>query len=182
MRSDAAEARNPLRVLYVAYPLLPVSEHSAGGAEQILWTLEREMYARGVRTTVAACAESKIAGELFATGDQPESMDQFEECATRQMRTLIDWLRSGGDACFDLLHDMSGCFWQHAGNIQLPVLSTLHLPRSLYKHISFAEIPANVLFNCVSQTQTSEFEDVSTNLIGVAPNGIALERFPSEPK
>ena len=46
------------RLLLVAYPLLPVSEASAGGAEQILWTLERELLARGWETVVAACAGS----------------------------------------------------------------------------------------------------------------------------
>ena len=35
--------RTGRRLLLVAYPLLPVSEESAGGAEQILWTLEREL-------------------------------------------------------------------------------------------------------------------------------------------
>ena len=182
MRFGTTEARPPLHVLYVAYPLLPVSEHSAGGAEQVLWTLEREMYARSLQTTVAACAQSQVAGELFATGDQPEAVDQFEERAKQQTRTLIDWLSAGADAHFDLLHDMSGYFWQHAGSIQLPVLATLHLPRALYKHINFARIPSNVFLNCVSQTQTSEFEDVGADLIGVALNGIALDRFPKEPK
>ena len=182
MRFETSEARTPLRVLYVAYALLPVSEHSAGGSEQILWTLEREMYARGVQTTVAACAQSQVAGELFATGDQSEAVDQFEERARQQTQTLIDWLSAGADAHFDLVHDMSGYFWQHAGSIQLPVLATLHLPRVLYKHINFAGIPSNVFFNCVSQTQTSEFEDVSSHLMGVVPNGVALERFPTEPK
>jgi len=34
-----------LRVLYIAYPLLRVTDASAGGAEQVLWTLERELAA-----------------------------------------------------------------------------------------------------------------------------------------
>ena len=43
-----SEAREPfsiekasMKVLYVACPLLTLSEESAGGAEQMLWTLER---------------------------------------------------------------------------------------------------------------------------------------------
>jgi hypothetical protein len=38
----------------VAYPLLPVNDRAAGGAEQILWSLERELTARGHITEVAA--------------------------------------------------------------------------------------------------------------------------------
>lgn len=173
-------ARKSCRVLYVAYPLLPVSEHSPGGAEQILWTLEREMNARGIRTTTAACAGSQLAGQLFATGDPAESMDQFENRSQQQTRAVIDWLRSGTETEFDLLHDMSGWFWRNAENIHLPVLATLHLARALYKQINFSEIPQNVFFNCVSQTQTAEFQDLDSRIVGVARNGIALERFPKD--
>ena len=61
------------RVLYVAYPLLTVSDESAGGAEQVLWTLEHEMVRRqiwqmNVLTAVAASAGSRVSGELLATG------------------------------------------------------------------------------------------------------------------
>ena len=61
----------------MAYPLLPVSDESAGGAEQILWTLERELARRGWETEVAACAGSRVTGRLTATdvaaGEQFES-------------------------------------------------------------------------------------------------------------
>src|SRR5438309_5763050 len=56
------------RILFSAYPLLPVNENSAGGAEQVLWNLQSEMSARGYRTTVAACSDSDVSGQLFATG------------------------------------------------------------------------------------------------------------------
>src|SRR5205807_5563070 len=80
-----AQAREPfsiekasMKVLYVAYPLLTVSEESAGGAEQMLWTLEREMAERGVSTTVAASAGSLVAGALFATGGPCSQPDDFD--------------------------------------------------------------------------------------------------------
>jgi glycosyltransferase involved in cell wall biosynthesis len=181
MNLTMTSAGSPLRILYIAYPLLPVSEHSAGGAEQMLWTLEREMHACGFKTTVAACAGSQVAGALFETGDQAEMVDQFEVRSQQQTRTVVEWLRSGAETQFDLLHDMSGGFWQHARDIRLPVVATLHLPRSLYKQVNFSEVPSNVVFNCVSQRQTSDFEDIAARVIGVARNGIALDRFPPEP-
>src|SRR4029077_2581025 len=139
MNLKATSAGSPLRVLYIAYPLLPVSEHSAGGAEQVLWTLEREMHARGFKTTVAACVGSQVAGALFETGNQAEMVDQFEARSQQQTRAVGEWLRSGAETQFDLLHDMSGGFWQHAQDIRLPILATLHLPRSLYKQVNFSE-------------------------------------------
>jgi glycosyltransferase involved in cell wall biosynthesis len=165
-----------LRILYVAYPLLPVTEHSAGGAEQVLWTLEREMHRREHQTTVAACAGSSIAGQLLSTGDPAESLDQFEARAQQQTSTVLEWLDSGAAANFDLLHDMSGAFWRHTYDLQLPVLATLHLPRSLYKQLDFSSIPVHVSFNCVSRSQITEFNDLP-RMLGIARNGIALDRF-----
>lgn len=171
--------RDTLSILYVAYPLLPISEHSAGGAEQMLLTLEREMVARRHCTTIAACATSQVAGELFSTGAPADAADQFERRSEEQTRRLIDWLFSGAAERFDLIHDMSGGFWQHAEGLPVPVLATLHLPPQLYKHANFSSIPGSVSFNCVSQSQMREFRDLPRAL-GLAPNGIDLGRFSAE--
>jgi glycosyltransferase involved in cell wall biosynthesis len=85
------------RVLLVAYPLLPVSEASAGGAEQILWTLDRELVRRGWKTEVAACAGSEVSGELIVTGAAPggrsqsrnQSRDQSQLPHIRQQRADV---------------------------------------------------------------------------------------------
>lgn len=166
-------------MLYVAYPLLPISEHSAGGAEQILLAVEREIHARGHSTTVAACAGSHVAGELFATGDGADHADQFERRSHEQTRSILSWIGGGAAKRFDLIHDMSGGFWQHAEGLPIPVIATLHLPPQLYKHANFSLVPRCVWFNCVSQSQMCEFRDLP-RVLGVAPNGIPVENF-SEP-
>ena len=177
--SSAGVAEPRLRVLYVAYPLLPISEHSAGGAEQMLLAVEREMHARGHSTTVAASADSHVAGELFATGEGADNPDQFERRSQEQTDSILSWLGGGAAKRFDLIHDMSGGFWQHADGLPIPVMATLHLPPQLYKHANFSVIPNCVSFNCVSQSQMSEFGDLP-RVLGVAPNGIPVDRF-SEP-
>src|SRR6266853_1582031 len=133
------------RILYVAYPLLTVSDESAGGAEQVLWTLEREMARRGALTTVAASAGSCVSGELFSTGDPCTQPDDFVR------------RRERGGMAFDLVHDQSGSFWKRAAEIDAPVLATLHLPRSFYPAGIFDGIPENVSFNCVSDSQARSF-------------------------
>lgn len=173
-----AEERK-LRVLYVSYPLQPVSEHSAGGAEQVLWTLEREMHARGHRTVVAASDGSQVAGELLATGIPAEAPDQFEVRAQRQTEAVLNWLRSKEAEDVDLIHDMSGSFWQSANDSPVQVLATAHLPRAMYKTVNFSRVPEQVSFNCVSQSQLQEFSDLP-NMLGVVANGIALDRFPTD--
>src|SRR6185437_16735190 len=56
-----------LTVLNVAFPLLPVTAGSSGGAEQILYLLERGIVDAGHRSIVVAAKGSDIAGELIET-------------------------------------------------------------------------------------------------------------------
>jgi glycosyltransferase involved in cell wall biosynthesis len=166
------------RVLYVAYPLLTVSDESAGGAEQVLWTLEREMARRNVLTTVAASAGSRVSGELFSTGEPCSQPDDYERRLVEHEDRVVEFVQSqtrAGNA-FDLIHDMSGSFWRRAAEIDTPVLATLHLPRSFYPAQSFENIPNNVSFSCVSRSQSCSFTDLDT-MLDIVPNGIAPENF-----
>jgi len=90
---------------------------------------------------------------------------------------FVRWCAREGQA-FDLIHDHSGSFWKRAAEIDTPVLATLHLPRSFYPEGSFNDVPANVSFNCVSDSQARSFADLDA-LAGVVPNGIALDFFES---
>ena len=167
------------RILYVAYPLLQVHDESAGGAEQILWALEREMSRSGAHTTtVAASAGSRVSGELFSTGEPCTQIDDYERRRVEHEDRIVDFVRrrEREGRAFDLIHDHSGSFWRRAAEIETQVLATLHLPRSFYPAGAFDDIPANVSFNCVSDSQARSFADLES-LAGVVPNGIALDCF-----
>ncbi|HEY4678745.1 MAG TPA: glycosyltransferase [Candidatus Angelobacter sp.] len=166
------------RILYVAYPLLTVHHESAGGAEQILWTLEREMARSGVHTTVAASAGSRVSGELFPTGQPCTAPDDYERRRVEHEDRIVEFVRRRAreGKAFDLIHDHSGSFWKRAAEIDIPVLATLHLPRSFYPVGTFDDAPVNVSFNCVSESQAKSFSDLDA-LAGVVPNGIALDSF-----
>src|SRR5215471_13541019 len=98
------------RILYISYPLLTVTCESAGGAEQVLWTLEREMARSGALTTVAASAGSRVSGELVSTGEPCTQPDDYErrrgEHEDRVVELVRGCVRQG--RAFDLIHDMSG--------------------------------------------------------------------------
>ena len=166
-------AEGPDSILFVAYPMLPVSDSSCGGAEQMLWCLERELALRGVATAVAACAGSIVCGELLSTGAAPDEIDRFEVREQEHSETVVRLCRQRS---FALLHDKSGHFWRHAARVRCPVLATLHLPRSFYPPELFDSVAPKVFFNCVSESQAGEFRDLP-NFLGVVANGIALERF-----
>lgn len=163
----------PLHILYIPYPLLPVSDSSAGGAEQMLWTLEREMHRRGHVTTVAACAGSSVSGRLIPTGDPPRQTDTFEPRDQQHRSAILDLLQRES---FDLIHDKSGTFFAHADDLKVPILATLHLPRTFYPSAHWNSLGDHVTLNCVSSAQAHTFADVP-NLLGWLANGIALDRF-----
>lgn len=163
-----------LRLLYVAYPLVPVSEESCGGAEQMLSLLERRTFCRGHHTVVAACAGSRVAGRLLATSVPAAHGDCFEKLETEHVRRVLDHVRSQP---VDLVHDKGGSFWRYGREVDVPVLATLHLPRWFYPQDAFNQPPPNLFLNFVSESQAAWFRDVENHL-GVVPNGIELERFP----
>src|SRR5258708_39757127 len=121
-----------LRILYVAYPLLQVFDESAGGAEQILWTLEREMARGGAHITVAASAGSRVSGELFSTGEPCTQPDDYERRRIEHENRVVDFVRRRAreGQAFDLIHDMFGSFCERGAENGPPVLRALHLPRS----------------------------------------------------
>src|SRR6185312_7879306 len=168
------------RILFSAYPLLPVTENSAGGAEQVLWNLQREMGAKGYRVTTAACAESSVDGQLFATGAPARgslsSAKSHEDCHATKCLELLR-VREAIGTGFAMVHDHSGSFFTQAHKVpHVPVLATLHLPRSFYPKNAFSRIAPNVSFNCVSKSQAKTFADVP-RVLGYVDNGIALNRF-----
>lgn len=168
-----------MRILYTAYPLLTVSEDSAGGAEQVLSTLEREISRRGVTTTVAASSGSRVAGELFATGDPCNRADDFERRNRQHQDRIIEFVnrRAREGQRFALVHDMSGSFWTRAAEIDVPVLATLHLPRHFYPAVFFENVAANVTFNFVSEAQVRAFGALDGDVLAVISNGISLDGF-----
>ncbi len=167
-----------MRILYIAYPLAPVSAESCGGAEQIVFMVEREFHHRGHETTLAACKGSRASGELLETGAcgdmdslprrDPEHSDHILEFLSRTQNT---------SARFDLVHDHSATFWKHAGQVDAPVLATLHLPQGFYPQEMFARLAPNLFFNCVSHSQAQSFSGLP-QMAGVTPNGIVIENFP----
>lgn len=165
----------PLRILYVAYPMLPVTASVAGGAEQMLWALGREMHRRGHWTSVAASTGSEVSGTLVDTGAAPVEVDAYDQRELDHEERVLGELRraAGCGDPYDLVHDKGGAFWRRASEVTTPVLATLHLPRHFYPADAFGQVPPNVYFNCVSASQLATFAGVP-RVLGAIPNGIHL--------
>jgi glycosyltransferase involved in cell wall biosynthesis len=174
-RPHITRSQSRLSVLYISYPLLAISDESAGGAEQMLLVLEDEMARAGHRTTVAACDGSRVNGRLLATGEPADAPDRFEQREREHTERILAYLAHNPDE-FDVIHDESGGFFRYADRCPVPVLATLHLPRAFYGEEGLQHSSPNLAFNCVSQAQAQTFADLP-NLIGVVHNGVATERF-----
>jgi glycosyltransferase involved in cell wall biosynthesis len=169
------------RVLYVAYPLLPVDAASCGGAEQVLQACEQEAHAGGWQTTVAACSGSVAVGSVYATGAPAHgSLTTEREIVAEHCHKVLELIavRNAVTCGFDVVHDHSGGFFTCADRVDEPVIATLHLPREFYPASAFRHLPANLHLVCVSQNQARTFRGVAP--VQVIRNGVRLEQFPLE--
>jgi glycosyltransferase involved in cell wall biosynthesis len=171
------------RVLYVAYPLLPVTPITCGGAEQVLQACEAAAHGHGWNTTLAACGGSTARGSVYATsGPANGSLALPRELESRHANRVIELIhvRAAVGARFDVVHDHSGSFLTCANRVDAPVIATLHLPRSFYPVNGLTHPPENVHFVCVSKSQAKTFAGHLP--VRVITNGIQLEQFPQETK
>jgi glycosyltransferase involved in cell wall biosynthesis len=115
---------------------------------------------------------------LFCTADGPPSRDRFDALNAESIRRIVGLIeqRQNSSRCFDLVHDTGGCLGGAAADVRAPLLITIHLPRYFYPRGTFRDLPDNVFFNCVSESQRAWFRDIP-QVLGVVHNGIALERF-----
>lgn len=161
-----------LTVLNVAYPLAPVGPDTAGGAEQVLAALDRALVAAGHCSLVIACAGSKTAGELFATGPLPA---KFSEELRRDAQELHR--RRISEALHrwpvDLVHCHGHDFAEYLPDHDIPALVTLHLPVDHYPSEALSATRAGRYFNCVSASQRQIFPDTSAMLPEI-PNGVPV--------
>src|SRR5260221_12358228 len=110
------------------------------------------MAQRGAHATVAASAGSRISGNLLATGVPCTQPDDYERRNREHQEALLALVRERAQEGrgFALIHDMSGSFWTRAAEIDLPVLATLHLPRSSEPPQGFTKVPGKVSFKRAS--------------------------------
>src|SRR3954447_9855478 len=92
-----------MRILNVAYPLLPVTAGSAGGAEQILHLLDQGLTKRGIDSGVIAAKGSKVSGTLWATPAASNDVTDQERSEAQKIhsRTIAKVLESER---VDLIH------------------------------------------------------------------------------
>lgn len=161
-----------MTVLSVAYPLLPAGPDSGGGAEQILYLLERGLVARGYRSIVIAAKGSRVRGELIETPAFDGEMTEQVRSAARQhhLRAIEHAI---GRYPVDLIHFHGLDFYEYLPQDRVPKLATLHLPPEWYPDRIFHS--KGVQLNCVSESQANAAAD--KRKLPVVFNGIATAPY-----
>lgn len=161
-----------MNILSIAYPLLPVGPDSAGGAEQILFLMDRNLTAAGHRSVVLAAKGSQISGELIQSVlPAGKITDEVRRDAQQvHIECIRDALRCHP---IDLIHFHGLDFYAYMPDHAVPMLATLHLPVSLYPPDIFDD--PKVMLNCVSQAQANLVPRASKP--PVVFNGIDTERY-----
>jgi glycosyltransferase involved in cell wall biosynthesis len=162
-----------ITVLNVAYPLAPVSQDTAGGAEQVLAALDRALVSAGHRSFVIACEGSQIAGTLIATPRLPPPFDnEVKTAAWRNHAVALE--QALRRVPVDIVHMHGLDFHAYLPPPGVPTLVTLHLPLDWYAPGALRPSRRNTFFHCVSRFQ----HRTASGKIPLLPpieNGVAVE-------
>jgi glycosyltransferase involved in cell wall biosynthesis len=169
-----------LTVLSVSYALALVSPRTAGGAEQVLATLDESLVLAGHRSIVLAPAGSRCSGLLIPGPAVPGVLDQqMQERVRHGYRETLQKMLARFP--IDVVHLHGLDFLDYLPPAGVPVVVTLHLPPSWYTEDAFwLDRPATYLV-CVSWSQ-SRVCPPHARIGQVIENGVSLERFHPEKK
>ncbi|HTU47150.1 MAG TPA: glycosyltransferase family 4 protein [Bryobacteraceae bacterium] len=159
-------------VLSVAYPLFPVSADSAGGAEQVLFLLQRGLVEAGHQSIVVAAQGSRVSGHLVET---PVATGEITDAVRKQAQQIhlsaIESILKEIPA--DLIHFHGFDFHTYIPSGRIAKLATLHLPLAWYPQSIFHQ--RDVRLCCVSRSQAATApEEVK---LPVVPNGVDVARY-----
>jgi glycosyltransferase involved in cell wall biosynthesis len=167
----------PLTVLNVSYSLAHVSRKTAGGAEQVLATLDESLVRAGHKSLVLAPDGSRCDG-LLIPAQIPRGIlgDDAKREARRTFKHLLDRVLDEYEV--DIVHMHGLDFYEYLPHRDLPIVVSLHLPLSWYAHEPLSVLPPNVTLVCVSESQ-AQTAPPDVQIDAVISNGVDLSRFRS---
>ena len=143
---------------------MPVGPDSGGGAEQVLYLVERGLVQAGCKSIVIAAPGSTVSGSLIeaaaATGEITDEVRAFAQ--ERHLRSIEESLEREP---VDLIHFHGLDFHTYVPKRSVPMLATLHLPLAWYQSEAF-EV-SQVQVNYVSQSQAAGRSPVILNGVDV---------------
>lgn len=170
-----------LTVLSVSYPLAKVSPRTAGGAEQVLVTIDKALVLEGHRSIVLAPEGSRCHGLLIPARIPSGVLDDAAKSEARQVfKHLLE--RTLARYPVDVVHMHGLDFSEYLPDADVPVVVSLHLPLDWYAPRALQTKRPNTILVCVSEFQ-AQTADSRYEIDCVIPNGVDLQEFrPAAPK
>ncbi len=163
-----------LTVLSVSYTLAQVAANTAGGAEQVLATLDAALVRVGHRSLVLAPAGSRcqgllvpvsVPGNILTEAAKQEARRAFRASLNRVLDTYP----------VDVVHMHGLDFNEYLPDRDIPIVVTLHLPLSWYAPDAL-QFSRSVRLVCVSDSQAASVPR-GVEIAKTISNGIDLEQF-----
>ncbi len=169
-----------LTVCSVSYPFAPVTADPAGGAEQVLATLDRALTAAGHRSIVVAPEGSSVTGELLTVPapDGPIEGEVWERTHAAVRARIAEVIERDRP---NVVHLHGIDFGSYLPALGSPVLVTLHLPLSWYTPGWLSPTRPRTWLQPVSASQAS-LAPPGARLLDPIPNGVDLDRYRPGPK
>ena len=162
-----------LTVLSVGFPLAPISENTAGGAEHILRMLDDALIAGGHRSLVVAPEGSHCSGQLLPIPNPGRTLDANAWARTHvHCRRIIS--RALEEYPVDVLHFHGIDFMAYFPKPTVPTVVTLHLAPQSFPSYAL-NYRANTFFVCVSHSQAAACP--KSLPVRVIENGIPTHEF-----
>ena len=168
--------REPLRILLVAPPMLPVPPTTYAGTERVVAAIGEELHRRGHAVALVGAGDSDVPYELIPTVERSLwSSGYAGDIASYMQHTIeIAWREAHR---FDIVHaHMENHGFVFAEHCETPVISTLHgrldapgLPELLDTH-------GRVPLVAISESQRRWFPD--QNWVATIHHGLPLETMP----
>jgi glycosyltransferase involved in cell wall biosynthesis len=164
-----------LTVLSVAYPFAPVGPDAAGGAEQVLASIDAALVRAGHQSLVVAREDSRISGTLLPIARTEGPVDAATHHVVHEAvrRTIRDALERRP---VTLVHLHGVDFYRYLPPVGVPAIATLHLPPEWYPLQVFRPERPRTFLVCVSPSQRERCP-ASPAIVASIRNGVPLARL-----
>jgi glycosyltransferase involved in cell wall biosynthesis len=164
-----------LTVLSVSYPLAKVSPRTAGGAEQVLATIDKSLVSEGHRSIVLAPEGSRCHGLVIPVQVPSGLLDQTARQESRRFfKSQLD--RALVSYSPDVVHMHGVDFFEYLPDSDVPIVVSLHLPLASYDRHALVPGGHNITRVCVSEFQARTAERTFA-IDCVIPNGVDLNEL-----
>ncbi len=163
-----------MTVVSIGYPFAPISENTAGGAEQILRILDQALVSAGHHSIVIAPTGSRVCDTLIPTTFPQRLEREVKAQVYEEYRSVVrQALRQN---TVDIIHMHGIDFLEYLPAAGVPVVVSLHLPLSWYPPRAFSLGRPETELVCVSESQKHR-HPASANSCRVIRNGIDLDQY-----